>query len=196
MWVGLVVASPLYAAHYCHSTTMGGKVFSSGRLALYTPRMCRAVYEQVQEYCFTVLKPLFPLVKSPVEAPEKTTFGDIDILVSLQGSLFTEDEMNQPDKTAIWTKIKKDMSAIRTHQETRLIMNIAIPWPTLDPESMARQLAVEAAVGESGGKAAGGGDEAVNAGNEAGEKAEPRQRAIQVDVTLCATDEELVWNKL
>lgn len=175
---------------------MGGKVFTSGPLALYTPRLCRKVYEQMQEHCFAVLKPMFPLVKSPVEAPEKVTFGDIDILISLQASSFTKDEIKQPDKAAIWAAVKKELRAVRTHQETKLIMNIAIPWPTLNPNSMARQLAMEAAVGESGGKAAVGGAGAVTAGDKAEEETKLRPRAIQVDITLCATDEELEWNCL
>lgn len=160
-------------------------MFSSGPNALFTPRMARGAYEHIQKSCFALLKPFFPCTKSPIEAPEKTTFGDIDILVSLQGSSFTDEEIKNPQKAAIWTVIEKQLNAVRSYQETKLIKNFAIPWPTdLTKSVMARQLAVEAVVGY---KAAAGGDKAADG------KAELDFRCVQVDVHICATDQELEW---
>ncbi|KAF3764880.1 hypothetical protein M406DRAFT_239722, partial [Cryphonectria parasitica EP155] len=84
---------------------MGGKAFSSGPRALYTPRMIPEVYETVLVACLAALRPLFPAVKSLVEAPEKTSHGDIDILVCLEDSSCS-------DKTAIWAQVEAALKAL------------------------------------------------------------------------------------
>lgn len=160
-------------------------MFSSGSKPLFTPRMAREAYEHIQKSCFDLLNPFFPCIKSPVEAPEKATFGDIDILVSLQDSLFPDEQIRDPQKAGIWEVIEKQLNAIRSYQETPHIKNIAIPWPkTLTESVMSRQLAVEAVAGYKAGPS---GDKAGNG------KAEPELRYVQVDVHICATDQELEW---
>lgn len=170
---------------------MGGKVFSSGLRALYTPRLTREVYQRAQQQCFAALRPLFPLIQCPIEAPEKTTFGDIDVLACLEGSAFAADEISDPDKTAVWAAVERALRAVRTYQENRLVKNFALPWPAVPAQAMARQLAVETAAG--GDKAVGGSDEAVALGGEAEKEAGQKPRYIQVDVQLYATKQELDW---
>ncbi|KAI4242921.1 MAG: hypothetical protein L6R40_003794 [Gallowayella cf. fulva] len=61
---------------------MGGKAFSHGPEPLLTPRMPPAVYLPLLERYRVDLASFFERVASPIEAPEKTSFGDIDFLVS------------------------------------------------------------------------------------------------------------------
>lgn len=79
---------------------MGGKAFATGSEALYTPRMHPEVYKVVLTDCVDVLMAMFPLTKSPIEAPEKTVFGDIDIITSLEGSVFTQEEIRDPRRSS------------------------------------------------------------------------------------------------
>lgn len=61
---------------------MGGKAFSHGSNQLSTPRMPAAVYTSLRDQYLTRLATLYGKVTSPIEAPEKDTYGDIDILVA------------------------------------------------------------------------------------------------------------------
>lgn len=178
---------------------MGGKVFSSGQRALFTPRITREVYQYTRHQCFAALKPLFPLVKCPIEPPEKATFGDVDILACLEGSSFAADEISDPEKTAVWAAVEKQLQVVRTYQRTSLVKYFAIPWPTmLTTQMLARQLASEAAPAPAGGdKAVGCLDKAVaSIGDLAKLEAARKLRYIQVDIQLCATQKELEWSNL
>lgn len=176
---------------------MGGKAFSAGANALYTPRMDRKVYEIVLAQCFDALKAFFPVIKSPIETPEKTTFGDVDIFVSLEGSNLTLEEINDPTKTAIWTVIEKQLRAAHVSQEGSLacFKSIAIPWPVGSAEDVmaARQLAAESMAGHKAESERG---EASTKAVEPGLKATPKRRFIQVDIQLCSTKKELEWRVL
>lgn len=194
---------------------MGGKVFTSGPKALFTPRLARDVYNHARAHCVAALRPLFPLLRSPIEAPGKTSFGDIDILASLEGSSLsstnatsadtttagkttTTTTSKDPDTVAVWAAVASALRAVRTHQENPLVMNVAMPWPPgVGGLIMARQRALEEAAAEAAGssargEAACGGDKAVTVGGEA----EPRARFVQVDIHLCATKKELEWKYL
>lgn len=61
---------------------MGGKAFASGPDALLTPRMPQPIYRSLLNQHLALLANLFDHVASPIEAPEKDSFGDIDIIVS------------------------------------------------------------------------------------------------------------------
>ncbi|WYZ42691.1 hypothetical protein EsH8_VI_000390 [Colletotrichum jinshuiense] len=61
---------------------MGGSVFASGDSPLHTPRMPPDIYELVKSRCHAALRSIYVCVASPIEGPEKTDFGDIDILVA------------------------------------------------------------------------------------------------------------------
>ena len=62
---------------------MGGKAFSNGPTKLSTPRMPPAVYQPLRDECISLLARFFARVACPIEAPEKETYGDIDILDSV-----------------------------------------------------------------------------------------------------------------
>lgn len=61
---------------------MGGLAFSSGSDPLYTPRMPEAVYDAIRRRCHEVLTKYFEHVATPIEAPGKKDFGDVDFLVA------------------------------------------------------------------------------------------------------------------
>ena len=173
---------------------MGGKVFSSGVNSLYTPRMAPAVYEHVKKHCISALETFFPRVKSPIEAPEKLSFGDIDILVSLEGaSLHT----GAPADLSVWSLIQEALGGVRSRYEGKLelvdVKNIAIPWPTdLSVDEGAAQALVEA--GQS--VAAMASDDHGQGPNEMKEMEGSKARYIQVDVGLCVSDQKFEWRLL
>lgn len=180
---------------------MGGKVFTSGNSPLYTPRMALAVYEHVKRQSISALRNLFHRVESPIEAPEKASFGDVDILVSLEGSNFSRGSFTAP---SAWAPIQKALRGVRSDYDARAgthrnrvvdAMSIAIPWPTdLSPDACAAQTLVEAGWPHA--------DVAGDAHNEgAGRAGETdgggcKERYVQVDVHLCGSDQELDWRLL
>lgn len=176
---------------------MGGKVFSSGNNPLYTPRMALAVYEHVKKQCISALKALFPRVESPVEAPEKASFGDVDILVSLEGSSYSRGIFTDP---SAWTPIQEALRGVRSDYEVRAgadrnkvvdEMSIAIPWPTdLSADARAAQTLVE--VGRPDATVA----SSDHVGDTGGTEGGPKDRYIQVDVRLCDSDQEFDWRLL
>jgi len=61
---------------------MGGNAFNRHDPPLPTPRMPPDIYKQILEQTLATLRQHYENVGSPVEAPGKPTFGDIDIMVS------------------------------------------------------------------------------------------------------------------
>lgn len=175
---------------------MGGKAFSTGSDALYTPRMVPKVYDTTLASCFDALADLFHVVKTPIEAPEKATFGDIDLLVSLEGSVFTSEDINDPQKAALWNAIERKLEAVQVFQEGKLFTSksMAIPWPVgLSKDVMADQLAAEDIAGH---KAESGWGKANNKAVETIHEAETKSRYIQVDIRLCSSGQDLEWRVL
>lgn len=178
---------------------MGGKVFSAGHNPLYTPRMVPAVYEHVKKQCISALTPLFSRVESPVEAPEKASFGDIDILASLEGSNFPTRASTDP---SVWTRVQEVLGGVRSHHEARTgadgnkiidSKNFAIPWPTdLSADECAAQILAEA--DQSAATVTSEGHVQGNEARETG--SHPKARYIQVDVNLCGSNEEFDWRRL
>ncbi|KAF3011743.1 hypothetical protein E8E14_010775 [Neopestalotiopsis sp. 37M] len=62
---------------------MGGTAFSHiDPLNLYTPRMPPHVYQRVRDDCRAALRKRFLAVATPIQAPEKKDYGDVDIFVA------------------------------------------------------------------------------------------------------------------
>ena len=61
---------------------MGGKAFSHGSNPLSTPRIPKAIYTLLRDEYVNILSRLYSSVASPLDAPGKDLYGDIDILVS------------------------------------------------------------------------------------------------------------------
>ncbi|KAH6655141.1 hypothetical protein BKA67DRAFT_657098 [Truncatella angustata] len=62
---------------------MGGIAFSlKDPRGLNTPRMPPNVYRQVRDHCHSALRKRFMAVASPIEAPAKKDYGDVDVFVA------------------------------------------------------------------------------------------------------------------
>jgi len=60
---------------------MGGSAFNLETHGFTTSRMTKEQYDTVAEFIIPLLKEYFTTVRIPPEAPEKLTFGDLDIMV-------------------------------------------------------------------------------------------------------------------
>jgi hypothetical protein len=153
---------------------MGGKVFSKGPNPLYTPRMSLATYKLAKANCTNNLTKLgFSRIATPIEAPEKNTFGDVDILVCLEGTSFPPSARFDDAK---WDQLEKTLRAVRSYSEARigpdkqLIIDnksLAIPWPensATEPDRQRKELGVSS-----------------------------KPQYVQVDIRLCDTHQELNW---
>lgn len=126
---------------------MGGSVFTKGVHRLYVPRMVPSVYKHVHSQLVTALRPLFPRIDKPIEAAEKHTYGDIDLLVSLEGSAFRDKQTKGPMFADAWAALDKALAPMQTHQTIAQwnSKHLAIAWPKgLTPDEMKSQLAEEA----------------------------------------------------
>ncbi|MCJ1324395.1 hypothetical protein MMC10_001057 [Thelotrema lepadinum] len=61
---------------------MGGKAFAGGSEPLWTPRLSPQEYFSTRNWYLNLLKILYQYVETPIEAPGKEDFGDIDVLVA------------------------------------------------------------------------------------------------------------------
>ncbi|CAN8099029.1 unnamed protein product [Discula destructiva] len=169
---------------------MGGKVFAAGCKPLYTPRMIPEVYRLALRQSIQALEPLFPSLKSPLEAPEKPSFGDVDILLSLDGAAFTQTELSDPKKNAVWAAINTALRAVRAFQGKNVFdsQSFAVAWPDAGKNAWRRQLAFNQEVAceaESEDKA----EYKATDSDEVGRL----WWYIQVDVRLCNNNHELEW---
>ncbi|KAL8836898.1 MAG: hypothetical protein Q9176_006028 [Flavoplaca citrina] len=99
---------------------MGGKAFSHGPEPLSTPRMPPTVYRHLLDHFLVKLAAFFERVASPIEAPEKVTFGDVDLLVA------------EPRDTPFdITTVAKALDAERTLPFPP-IYSLAVPYPGLE----------------------------------------------------------------
>jgi len=103
------------------SRTMGGNAFTSGVTPLRTPRMPPEIYHSLRDYYLCLLSALYAQVATPVEAPSKTSYGDIDILVSQPTSLSTTTE-----------SLAKTLAAEKTITTSgSATSSFALPYPNL-----------------------------------------------------------------
>ena len=61
---------------------MGGNAFTSGPAPLSTPRMPPELYFSLRNHYINLLRTLYQKIATPIEAPGKDSYGDIDILVA------------------------------------------------------------------------------------------------------------------
>lgn len=101
---------------------MGGLAFSqsnNGELALHTPRMPPDVYYSEKATYLALLGKFYEKAISPVEAPEKVDYGDIDILVESPRYNFTA------------TDLARALHAVR-HVRNSVTTSFAVPYPGCD----------------------------------------------------------------
>jgi hypothetical protein len=85
--------------------------------------MPKEIYLKVKKQCFDILRNLFEVVDSPIDGPDKTDYGDIDIL------LF-EPKFTATNKGALEVSLGSVKSIVETKDE--LAAHFAIPWPAED----------------------------------------------------------------
>jgi hypothetical protein len=100
---------------------MGGEAFTSGPHALYTPRLPLPVYLHIKNRCQEILQDYFSHVASPLEAPGKVDYGDVDFIVSSPTNLYSG--LNGSES------LMKALGAIQ--EKSGQTTNYAIPWPQL-----------------------------------------------------------------
>ncbi|KAL8674852.1 MAG: hypothetical protein Q9168_000738 [Polycauliona sp. 1 TL-2023] len=99
---------------------MGGKAFTNGPESLLTPRLPPAIYRCLLEDFQVKLAAFFHQVASPIEAPDKVTFGDIDLLAA---------EPRKPPFDI--SAIAKALNAKRTIS-SKPLYSLAVPYPGLE----------------------------------------------------------------
>ena len=100
---------------------MGGKAFTSGPTPLFTPRMPPELYYSLRDYYISLLSTYYTQAVTPIEAPCKTSYGDIDVLVS------------QPKSISINTNtLAKALAAVRESSTPGSpTASFAVPYPGL-----------------------------------------------------------------
>ncbi|OBT38986.1 hypothetical protein VE00_10372 [Pseudogymnoascus sp. WSF 3629] len=119
---------------------MGGNIFTNR----FTPRMPPSVYIPVRDRCHAILSQYYTHICTPLEAPEKTSFGDIDILV--HGPLTSPPTPLKELGAALGAAAK---FLPRTENPEA---NFAIPWPSessLDDETVSTPDALEVRDGQN-----------------------------------------------
>ncbi|KAL6722121.1 hypothetical protein ACLMJK_001227 [Lecanora helva] len=101
---------------------MGGKAFSNGTDPLITPRMPANVYFRLKSHYLSILSTLYAHVATPIEAPSKSSYGDIDILVSEPKTL---------SATTIEVLQKSLSAERRTSSSSSPTISFAVPYPDL-----------------------------------------------------------------
>ncbi|KAM7211438.1 hypothetical protein V8F06_013169 [Rhypophila decipiens] len=145
---------------------MGGSAFAA--YGLRTPRMPPNVYKHVKKCCLDKLSELYVITASPIEAPEKEDFGDVDVLVAVErppaGTRVNENppshgsgQNTHNQLLTIGQKLQASHSIILSPPVSA---NFAIPWP---------------------------------AGLEGNAEQQHAERFIQVDVRICRTEQQLKW---
>jgi hypothetical protein len=101
---------------------MGGLAFASGPNPLSTPRMPFAVYEVVKSRCHEILKQYYTYVATPIEAPGKKDYGDVDFLVACPTPL-----CHGPNIAVILGKALGTEHSISGKGSNTI--SFALPWP-------------------------------------------------------------------
>lgn len=111
---------------------MGGKAFESDDIA--TPRMPTKTYREVLEKVEKALSHLFENVAHAIEGPEKTSHGDLDVLIVPYP--------NTPVPSV--QTIASLLGAIKwTQWQGNGIAQFAIPWPKDDEDSQSTEKPLE-----------------------------------------------------
>jgi hypothetical protein len=142
---------------------MGGQAFASLTPPLYTPRMPLSVYELVLKSTHLVLQKHYTHVASPIEAPGKTSYGDVDILVF--GPLDASYDVLTPS-VQVAEFLAEALGAKKWIREKgNPAVNLAVPWPS------SSELSQDAEKEEEG----------------------YRERLVQVDIHTCPTLKIFNW---
>ncbi|KAF7854188.1 hypothetical protein EAF04_010485 [Stromatinia cepivora] len=146
---------------------MGGQAFASHVSPIKTPRMTQEVYDKALEQNQAILRKFYSKVASAIEGPGKTSYGDVDILVT------SPLENVFPPEESVADRLKKALNAVAWIQiKGNPTINFAVPRPD---ES------ISDVVGEIGKNLAKSTDTASE------------KWYIQVDVHTCKDVHEFEW---
>lgn len=107
---------------------MGGRAFINHNPPLPTPRMPLEIYNEVLNSTLALLREHYTHAASPIPAPSKSDYGDVDFLVCSPLSDICDLSTNATN-TVAWN-LSKLFSAVAFHVETgNPTVNLAIPWP-------------------------------------------------------------------
>lgn len=107
---------------------MGGSAFSQVDPPILTPRMNQPTYDSMLNKTIKIISRYYTYVGSPVEAPGKETFGDIDILVSTPFEVSLDVTKVSPQEVA--EKLKVILGAkMYIFTKNDPVINFAVPWP-------------------------------------------------------------------
>ena len=100
---------------------MGGKAFTSGPTPLFTPRIPPELYYSLRDHYISLLSTYYTQAAAPIEAPCKTSYGDIDVLVC------------QPKSISVNTDtLAKALDAVRNFSTPGSpTASFAVPYPGL-----------------------------------------------------------------
>ncbi|KAI0998251.1 hypothetical protein K3495_g9945 [Podosphaera aphanis] len=107
---------------------MGGSAFSQHIPPILTPRMPRSVYSLVLRQTLSLLGTYYKYAASPVEAPGKDTFGDLDIIISQPLSPAFDD--TKTNREGVGENLKAVLNA-KAHlvRKGEPLIIFAVPWP-------------------------------------------------------------------
>ncbi|RDW94387.1 hypothetical protein BP5796_00150 [Coleophoma crateriformis] len=142
---------------------MGGQAFALRSQPLFTPRMPLQIYAQILKSTLNALQQHFRHVASPIEAPGKATFGDVDILVA--EPLNPDLDTTQRPTTEVAEALARILGAVdRIWQKGNPTINLALPWPSCEVSE-----------------------------NENPDVTELAKKYIQVDVHMCPSTTSFTW---
>ncbi|ETS77251.1 hypothetical protein PFICI_11125 [Pestalotiopsis fici W106-1] len=113
---------------------MGGTAFSHiDPLNLFTPRMPPNVYHRVRDDCHAALRQRFLAVATPIQAPGKKNFGDVDIFVA-----WDTEQSSKVDFDKFVDSIRDLLGATYSRYEglVNCDAQFAVAWPD-DPYGLA-----------------------------------------------------------
>ena len=142
---------------------MGGQAFASLDPPLYTPRMPLSIYDLVLKITHEALQKHYTHVASPIEAPGKISYGDVDILVfsPLDDSI---DHAPTPS-VQLAEHLAEVLGAKKWIREKgNPTVNLALPWPS--PPEPSQQ------------------DE---------KEEDHKEKFVQVDIHICPTLKSFNW---
>ncbi|KAK2627008.1 hypothetical protein QTJ16_004183 [Diplocarpon rosae] len=157
---------------------MGGNAFISHSPPLSTPRMPLHIYKQVLTRVLAILHQHFLRAASPIEAPGKADYGDIDVLVF--SPLAAAYDQSVTPKLKVVESIAQGLGAIAWIAGPKSqAMNFAIPWPQ---ESLPSTLTASQNDAEKQGR------------NAVPDPIPAAEKFIQLDLHILATSHELDWH--
>jgi hypothetical protein len=158
---------PILNRTFTTTIKMGGNAFNKHSPPLPTPRMPPKIYKSTLQQTLTTLQKHYQHVGSPIEAPGKPDFGDIDIMVSTP--LSPAFDPSSTDRKLIAKSLEQALGAAASILEPgNPTVNLAIPWPSI-PSAINSSIS----------------DPAQN---------QEVAKFVQIDIHICKDEKDLTWN--